>query len=34
MWLIGAYFIHTIAELCLSPVGLSSVTEELPTTRR
>ena len=30
MWLTGAYFIHTIAELCLSPVGLSSMTKLAP----
>jgi POT family proton-dependent oligopeptide transporter len=30
MWLIGVYFIHTIAELCLSPVGLSSMTKLAP----
>src|SRR2546422_10997531 len=26
-WLIGLYFLHTIGELCLSPVGLSIVTK-------
>jgi POT family proton-dependent oligopeptide transporter len=30
MWLVGAYFLHTIGELCLSPVGLSSVTKLAP----
>ena len=30
LWLTGAYFIHTIAELCLSPVGLSSMTKLAP----
>ncbi|HYB52835.1 MAG TPA: oligopeptide:H+ symporter, partial [Thermoanaerobaculia bacterium] len=30
MWLVGAYFLHTIGELCLSPVGLSSVTKLSP----
>jgi len=30
MWLVGVYFIHTIAELCLSPVGLSSMTKLAP----
>ena len=30
MWLIGAYFFHTLGELCLSPVGLSLVTKLAP----
>lgn len=30
MWLIGAYFFHTMGELCLSPVGLSLVTKLAP----
>ena len=29
-WLILTYFIHTVGELCLSPVGLSSVTKLAP----
>ena len=29
-WLICAYFFHTAGELCLSPVGLSSVTKLAP----
>ena len=29
-WLIGLYFLHTIGELCLSPVGLSMVTKLAP----
>jgi len=29
-WLIATYFLHTIGELCLSPVGLSSVTKLAP----
>ncbi len=29
-WLIAAYFFHTCGELCLSPVGLSSVTKLAP----
>ena len=29
-WLLATYFIHTFAELCLSPVGLSSVTKLAP----
>jgi POT family proton-dependent oligopeptide transporter len=31
MWLTATYFIHTVAELCLSPVGLSSMTKLAPT---
>jgi POT family proton-dependent oligopeptide transporter len=30
MWLTAAYFIHTIGEMCLSPVGLSTVTKLAP----
>jgi len=30
IWLIGTYLIHTWAELCLSPVGLSSMTKLAP----
>ncbi len=30
MWLIGVYFLQTIGELCLSPVGLSMVTKLAP----
>jgi POT family proton-dependent oligopeptide transporter len=29
-WLVGVYFLHTVAELCLSPVGLSVVTKLAP----
>jgi POT family proton-dependent oligopeptide transporter len=29
-WLAGLYFIHTAAELCLSPIGLSMVTKLAP----
>nr|VVV03442.1 Di-/tripeptide transporter [Aliivibrio wodanis] len=29
-WLIGAYFFHTLGELCLSPIGLSLVTKLAP----
>jgi POT family proton-dependent oligopeptide transporter len=29
-WLTGTYFIHTLGELCLSPVGLSSMTKLAP----
>lgn len=30
MWLIMTYFLHTVGELCLSPVGLSVVTKLSP----
>jgi POT family proton-dependent oligopeptide transporter len=30
MWLVGVYFLHTVGELCLSPVGLSMVTKLAP----
>lgn len=30
MWLVVTYFLHTAGELCLSPVGLSSVTKLSP----
>lgn len=30
LWLIAVFFIHTVGELCLSPVGLSSVTKLAP----
>ncbi len=29
-WLVGAYLLHTLGELCLSPVGLSMVTKLAP----
>ncbi len=29
-WLFGAYFLHSVGELCLSPVGLSYVTRVAP----
>ena len=29
-WLVATYFLHTIGELCLSPVGLSAVTKLAP----
>jgi proton-dependent oligopeptide transporter, POT family len=29
-WLLTTYFIHTLAEICLSPVGLSSMTKLAP----
>jgi POT family proton-dependent oligopeptide transporter len=30
VWLIGTYFLHTLGELCLSPVGLSMVSKLAP----
>jgi len=30
MWLVVTYFLHTTGELCLSPVGLSSITKLAP----
>lgn len=30
MWLVGLYFIHTVGELCLSPIGLSMVVKLAP----
>src|SRR2546421_733364 len=30
MWLIAGYVLHTVGELCLSPVGLSAVTKLAP----
>jgi len=30
LWLFGAYFFHTLGELCLSPVGLSLITKLAP----
>ncbi len=30
MWLVATYFLHTTGELCLSPVGLSSITKLSP----
>ena len=32
-WLVVMYFLHTVGELCLSPVGLSSVTKLAPASR-
>jgi POT family proton-dependent oligopeptide transporter len=29
-WLVGLYFVHTVGEMCLSPVGLSSMTKLAP----
>ena len=30
LWLVGVYLLHTFGELCLSPVGLSTVTKLAP----
>ncbi|GAD79129.1 peptide MFS transporter [Vibrio ezurae] len=30
IWLVGAYFFHTLGELCISPIGLSMVTKLAP----
>ncbi|MGN1124556.1 MAG: MFS transporter, partial [Candidatus Gastranaerophilaceae bacterium] len=30
LWLMGAFFIATVAELCISPIGLSLVTKLAP----
>jgi POT family proton-dependent oligopeptide transporter len=30
IWLLMTYFIHTVGELCLSPVGLSAMTKLAP----
>lgn len=30
MWLVGCYFLQTIGELCLSPVGLSAMSTLAP----
>lgn len=30
LWLVAAYFLHTMGELCLSPTGLSYVTKAAP----
>ncbi len=32
-WLVGVYFLHTLGELCLSPIGLSMVTKLSPVRR-
>ena len=32
-WLVVTYFLHTVGELCLSPVGLSSITKLAPPDR-
>ena len=29
-WLVATYFLHTVGELCLSPIGLSSMTKLAP----
>nr|WP_094751969.1 peptide MFS transporter [Psychromonas sp. CD1] len=30
MWLVGAYFFHTLGELCLSPIGMAMITKLAP----
>ncbi len=30
MWLVATYFLHVVGEMCLSPVGLSTVTKLAP----
>ncbi|SHE72014.1 peptide MFS transporter [Clostridium fallax] len=30
IWLVGVYFLHTLGELCLSPIGLSMVSKLAP----
>lgn len=30
LWLVGVYFLHTVGELCLSPIGLSMITKLAP----
>ena len=30
LWLVAVYFLHTVGELCLSPVGLSAMTRLAP----
>ena len=30
MWLVSLYFLHTVGELCLSPIGLSLVNKLAP----
>ncbi len=30
LWLVGLYFLEVIGEMCLSPVGLSTVTKLAP----
>jgi POT family proton-dependent oligopeptide transporter len=30
-WLLGCYFLHSVGEMCLSPVGLSAMTRLAPT---
>jgi POT family proton-dependent oligopeptide transporter len=30
MWLASVYLVHTVGELCLSPVGLSAITKLAP----
>ena len=30
LWVVAAYFFHTVGEVCLSPIGLSMVTKLAP----
>ncbi len=30
VWLVGLYFLHTLGELCLSPIGLSTISKLAP----
>lgn len=32
-WLVVTYFLHTVGELCISPIGLSAITKLSPTRR-
>jgi POT family proton-dependent oligopeptide transporter len=32
-WLVVTYFLHTVGELCISPIGLSSITKLSPVNR-
>ena len=32
-WLIVTYFLHTVGELCISPIGLSAITKLSPAKR-
>jgi POT family proton-dependent oligopeptide transporter len=33
MWLVVTYFLHTVGELCISPIGLSAITKLSPKSR-
>jgi POT family proton-dependent oligopeptide transporter len=32
-WLVVTYFLHTVGELCISPIGLSAITKLSPVNR-